>query len=78
MPHEVVWVGYDAKPPYLPVCIANTSQTLADMMGVSVNTIYSAISRASRGEQTNNRYAKVLIEGDDREEDIQWPTKQSG
>ena len=64
MEYETVWVAYDTKYPYLPVCIARTAGMLAEMVGVKENTIWGSVYKFENGKKNNTRYARVLIEKD--------------
>ena len=59
-----IWLLVTADELELPVAVADTAGQLADMIGVRVNNIYSAISNAARfGYRC--QYVKVEIEEDD-------------
>lgn len=58
---EYIWVAYDDSRARLPVAIAPSAQSLAKIMGVSQNTVYSVWSRFLRGVLSTAKYAKVYI-----------------
>jgi hypothetical protein len=58
---EHIWVAYDDSRARLPVAIAPTAQALAEIMGVSVKTVYSTWSKYQSGELKTAKYAKVDI-----------------
>ena len=58
---EYIWVGYDDSRARLPVAIAPSAQALAEIMGVSGNTVYSVWSRFLSGDLSTAKYAKVYI-----------------
>lgn len=47
-----------------PVAIADTAKELADICGVSKNTIYSCSWYFEKGEFTHSSYVKVKIDDD--------------
>lgn len=61
---EYIWVAYDNSRAKLPVAIAPSAQSLAKIVGVSANTIYSVWSNYLSGRRSTAKYAKVYI-GDD-------------
>lgn len=56
-----VYVKYNAKPPYLPVALGDTKRELAQLLGVTANTVYSAYSHK------RSTYQVVEIEEDDEQ-----------
>ena len=63
-PNRWVWVAYDHKPPYLPKCVASSSEELARICGVKRNSIQSNWSKYQRGILKHARYARVYIPED--------------
>lgn len=61
---EYIWVAYDDSRAKLPIAIAPSALTLAKIVGVSPNTIYSVWSNYQSGRLFTAKYAKVYI-GDD-------------
>ena len=61
---EYLWVAYDSSRARLPIAVAPSALTLAKMVGVSPNTVYSVWSNYLSGRRSTTKYAKVYI-GDD-------------
>ena len=39
-----VVIKYDKKPPYLPIAVGTSRRELAEMLGINVNVVHSALS----------------------------------
>lgn len=64
-PHRFVWMQISKDKYELPIFVAETAQELADICGVSVNTVQSAVCRNEHGEYEKSQYIKVRVEDDD-------------
>lgn len=65
MAHDVLWVGYAKEKPRLTVCVADSAEELAEIMGVTVSTVTTSWSRFWRGLAKSTRYAMVFIDEED-------------
>ena len=45
----VVWVLYSTEPPFLPICVTDTSIEMAARTGLKQTTVKEMASRADRG-----------------------------
>lgn len=58
---KYIWVAYERRYPYLPIAVADTAQELAREVGVTYNTVVSAIAHHKSGRSKKSRYCKVEI-----------------
>lgn len=59
-----VWMQITKDKYELPVAVANTANELAEIVGVDVNSIRSAVSRQKTGKRKFAKYIKVVVEDD--------------
>lgn len=57
----VVWLRVTKDKYELPEYIADTAEELADMLGISPNTIYSSMANWKKGRTKMSPYRKVVI-----------------
>ena len=58
---NVVWLRVTKDKYELPEYIADTAEELADMLGISPNTIYSSMANWKKGRTKTSPYRKVVI-----------------
>ena len=62
-PRKYIWVAYQKDPPGLPIAVADTCTELAEMVGVSDNTVTSMEQRRRNGEIKKHAiYARVEVD----------------
>lgn len=71
MANKTMWVGYAKAKPHLPVCIADSAEELAALMGVTVSTVTVSWSRFWRGLTKSTRYAMVFIDNDNEGQNVE-------
>jgi DNA-binding XRE family transcriptional regulator len=57
----VRWIRVTKDKYELPEYIADTAEELADMLGISPNTIYSSMANWEKGRVKTSPYRKVVI-----------------
>ena len=57
-----IWMAVTADEYELPIRVADTARELAELMGVSANSIHSFVSRGDNGAYTGIRYVKVEVD----------------
>lgn len=65
-----MWMKVTRDKYELPVAVAETVYELADMLGVTVNSIYSSMYHFRKGNTKSTPYRKVEEGEDDAETDI--------
>lgn len=59
-----VWMQITKDKYELPVAVANTANELAEIVGVDVSAVRSAVSKQKTGKRKVTKYIKVVVEDD--------------